>query len=1709
MKYSLLLLVFVYVPYIHGTISDWRLCGDPECRGALSSGIASVNYKSIEPMVLSFNAGDEVIIYSKEAGQNKELWGAEVRGKRGYIPKRLVREMRIFLRNPSHTVPTELFQPSVVQPPNVQSTFIPQQQQQPHQPPMQQGFPQENFRPYQQPPFPHVNPQHHNSNLLPNQPVPMQQTPQLTVPQQSVPNQLKPLQEPPMQPIQPVATTEASTITSTAETQTSGDIDNVGIKESSPVSANSASLGEPPVPIQQLKESVTIEDTEQNKQEIEVDIQDDEEGDETDENDANDQADDETDDDVNVVEKATDKSPLDLKHSDSVIVADVDAVNELVKAPAMDPMIEIGDLHGANSSPIHVPHLHSLEESIDDSLIKNEQPTVADTPISNKSEFIEEGPGVVVGTLSVEENATFDSVRDVHEIDHGKLGDIAGEDSNGSQPESWVSQTESSVESIQTDKEVKDVNSSIDDSLEHLNETKPEDIVPTEEVVVESTTSIPDVDSDSVVLLKTENPPPTVEHVEPAVLSSDSQQPQANIISSSTDGSLESQKSIELTAVETQTDVPELSTAKEDSEQVEAASLETSSSMVEETTKEPLLPTGDPEILSTKAEESEASKGSSSEGSGLLDSALNWLGLSDTEELLKTEQNDAEPTDPAHLLQQIASMDPTLKQEIEPSPKVDLLSSEVNGFCDTQDCAKLGNPTDVPKEDNHLHGAHEQEDHVHHDQKHDGHDQHHNHGDHDHGKDHHHNHDGHVHHHHGNDGHDHHNHGHGDHDHHNHGHDDHGHGHGHGHSHIPGYIPGFGHHYKPPVPKPQVASPPPTEMPLPPPTEMPLPPPTEMPPPPPTEMPPPPTVETLSPPTTTVEVVLEPTQELQPEQPIPPPVVEESNPLPTAASQHLNQVPPVLEQTPQQEVGHVPNQVPVQEPALPEYIPVEEIFRAEMEKNRRLQEQQQQEQNGEGLFDWFTVPLSGLIASFNEMETGDALPKASLYPALVVSVTTVIFLTLYYSVQNKSVEKMLKSRISLLDSQLYESQSANEESSNAQTKLSEYETSIAELRSQKEQAEAERIAMNRRLVNLEKERDALEKEVESATESATEANRMLEELLASQSENDQWQRSVEVLQQQLNRQQQTMENLNSSLCVKTAENETLGVEVEELRIETERYKVRIKTLQGDLETLKTSNRNYQQKMAQEGAELMKLKQDKEAWVTERRSLSNQINRHAKEIEEWRDKAEQLKKSMKAKENDLAKSLELLKQSGNDGPSVLQLTSLVQLESELAEANLTVERLTREVGSHAEESRRFDAEKADIQQRLSELQATCEAAARDKREAETRLEVLTNYFKEKETQLHKELGTHEAKRAITEENVSESVKKIIETEESLTLYKSQVETLTKEIEEQERSYKSRLATQEKRAHENWVAARQLERRLEESKQESAQLRHRLTQVEKDKEALLVAKENGTANGAVDVDLIKPVIKRPLLAGLPNNEELTMMEHPPLLSPPIPPPPPGMELGLGVPPPPGMPFDSMFPPPHFIPPAPFMPPEAGMLAPLHLHMPSIPPPPSGMLADHHRPPPLGMIATGSFDVDYRRDMADPPPPRRYPSPPRRYPSPLGSERSVRSDRSDRMDRYDDHFRPISPYGRHGGHRPRSVGRSRDVSPERPRSYSPLPSPLYPPHTTVHSPQDWDDGRDYNRAPMMRPNNLRHPQSGPKTSSPLIQPMDNGDRHHRPQP
>lgn len=65
--------------------------------------------------------------------------------------------------------------------------------------------------------------------------------------------------------------------------------------------------------------------------------------------------------------------------------------------------------------------------------------------------------------------------------------------------------------------------------------------------------------------------------------------------------------------------------------------------------------------------------------------------------------------------------------------------------------------------------------------------------------------------------------------------------------------------------------------------------------------------------------------------------------------------------------------------------------------------------------------------------------------------------------------------------------------------------------------------------------------------------------------------------------------------------------------------------------------------------------------------------------------------------------------------------------------------------------------------------------------------------------------------------------------------------------QEVELKSQISVLEKKAHENWVTARQAERRLEDAKQEAAQLRNRLTLRER-----IINEEKGQNSMLYDVD-----------------------------------------------------------------------------------------------------------------------------------------------------------------------------------------------------------------------------------------------------------------
>ena len=73
----------------------------------------------------------------------------------------------------------------------------------------------------------------------------------------------------------------------------------------------------------------------------------------------------------------------------------------------------------------------------------------------------------------------------------------------------------------------------------------------------------------------------------------------------------------------------------------------------------------------------------------------------------------------------------------------------------------------------------------------------------------------------------------------------------------------------------------------------------------------------------------------------------------------------------------------------------------------------------------------------------------------------------------------------------------------------------------------------------------------------------------------------------------------------------------------------------------------------------------------------------------------------------------------------------------------------------------------------------------------------------------------------------SARQLVSVSSELEVTRDQVRIIRTELEDQERSLKASVAAQEKKAHENWEAARQAERKLTELQGELSILRNKLT------------------------------------------------------------------------------------------------------------------------------------------------------------------------------------------------------------------------------------------------------------------------------------------
>lgn len=257
---------------------------------------------------------------------------------------------------------------------------------------------------------------------------------------------------------------------------------------------------------------------------------------------------------------------------------------------------------------------------------------------------------------------------------------------------------------------------------------------------------------------------------------------------------------------------------------------------------------------------------------------------------------------------------------------------------------------------------------------------------------------------------------------------------------------------------------------------------------------------------------------------------------------------------------------------------------------------------------------------------------------------------------------------------------------------------------------------------------SLKEELETAAEAGLELNKMVVDLLNNQSGSDSIISSVEELQRQLNEQEEATVYINNLLAEKSRENSELQVMLAE---SSQRFSTQIEELLKSNESLKSDKENLETELKETLYALEKeLNADLEAKSQEINQLKSNNDDLQRKYEEIISRWQISTARADALEDSIKKIKEL---NGKDIKKVIEITNA---NAKLLAAQKESESLREELENEIDNKRRLEEQIKLINNEITELRADFNQNEKDKLEAQTRLDVLSSYFKEKEAQLQK-------------------------------------------------------------------------------------------------------------------------------------------------------------------------------------------------------------------------------------------------------------------------------------------------------------------------------------------------------------------------------------
>ncbi|XP_060939094.1 cTAGE family member 5 [Limanda limanda] len=366
------------------------------------------------------------------------------------------------------------------------------------------------------------------------------------------------------------------------------------------------------------------------------------------------------------------------------------------------------------------------------------------------------------------------------------------------------------------------------------------------------------------------------------------------------------------------------------------------------------------------------------------------------------------------------------------------------------------------------------------------------------------------------------------------------------------------------------------------------------------------------------------------------------------------------------------------------------------------------------------------------------------------------------------------------------------------------------------------------------------------------------EMKAGQLENDkkELERDLDHLKDQLDQQKQHRKEqerriaaLEESMATFEEESKDLQSQEEQAQTTLKIYSMNSEKLQRNMETVGEENTLLQESNAQ-------LRQQVEGWAERVNELEAEMQRCEVTFSGMQqdvvNKDERIMSltdcllKMKAWDSDLEEAEGAEKETSNGAQGkekengrggitdpqghlqkVQKLIYAAKLNADLKSVDEDKDRVFAKLNNEVQAKEDLQVSIKELENEKLSLHSDAEHYSDQVQRLQQKLQIMTEMYQENELKLHRLLTVEEKERLQKEEKLNKADKNIALAMEELNNYRQRAEEMEEELDKSKQAYNTQISAHEKKAHNNWLAARAAERDLTDIRRENALMRQKLT------------------------------------------------------------------------------------------------------------------------------------------------------------------------------------------------------------------------------------------------------------------------------------------